>query len=209
MTLGPASPPFETERLRLRPFCAEDWPFYADCHSRGEVYRYLYAAAPTGPALEEKFGRVLQPRFEQDGDVFRLAVIRKADDAAMGEVLLKLASRDALQGEIGYIFHPDFGGQGYATEAVAAMLGIGFEEIGFHRIFARLNAANAGSVGVMERLGLRREAHLIQNDRFEGRWGDEYVYALLKAEWQDRSRPSPDQRVVGEEKGPSRPSSGR
>lgn len=186
MTLSPASPHHETERLRLRPFRAEDWPFYADCHSRGEVYRYLYTAAPTGPALEEQFRRVLGARFERDGDMFRLAVIRKADDAALGEVVLKLASREALQGEVGYIFHPASAGQGFATEAAAAMLQIGFEEIGFHRIFARLDAANAGSVGVVERLGLRREAHLIQNDRFDGRWGDEYVYALLKAEWQNR-----------------------
>ncbi|KTQ83131.1 acetyltransferase [Aureimonas ureilytica] len=191
MTLGQASLFHETERLRLRPFRPEDWAFYADCHSRGEVYRYLYAAAPTGQALEERFRRVLGARFERDGDMFRLAVTAKADDAPVGEVVLKLASREALQGEIGYIFHPASAGQGFATEAAAAMLDIGFEEIGFHRIFARLDTENAGSVGVVERLGLRREAHLIQNDRFDSRWGDEYVYAMLKAEWRERAARRP------------------
>ena len=58
--------------------------------------------------------------------------------------------------------------------------------LGFHRIFARLDAANQGSVGVVERLGLRREAHLIENDQFNGQWGDEYIYALLAREWHSR-----------------------
>ncbi|WP_306770606.1 GNAT family N-acetyltransferase [Pantoea sp. 18069] len=84
-----------------------------------------------------------------------------------------------MQAEVGYIFHPDFACKGYATEAVGAMLGLGFEALDCHRIFARLDALNAGSVGVVERLRMRREAHLIQNDRFEGVWGDEYIYAML------------------------------
>jgi Acetyltransferases, including N-acetylases of ribosomal proteins len=176
----------ETDRLLLRPFAAGDRDQYAAYHSRPEVYRFLYAAAPSGDALDEQFNKVLDARFEHDGDILRFAVARKDDSAVVGEVLLKMASRDALQGEVGYIFNPAYAGNGYATEAVAAMLRVGFDEIGFHRIFARLDAANAGSVGVVERLGLRREAHLIQNDRFDGRWGDEYIYAILKAEWSER-----------------------
>ncbi|MCW2305234.1 hypothetical protein M2324_003655 [Rhodovulum sulfidophilum] len=50
----------------------------------------------------------------------------------------------------------------------------------------RLDPLNAGSVGVVERLRFRREAHLLQNDRFDGTWGDEFIYAILKAEWEDR-----------------------
>jgi len=65
------------------------------------------------------------------------------------------------------------------------MLDIGFSEYGFHRIFARLDPLNKGSVGVVERLHFRREAHLLQNDRFNGVWGDEFIYALLKSEWEE------------------------
>ncbi|WP_370677086.1 GNAT family N-acetyltransferase [Pleomorphomonas sp. PLEO] len=187
MTLQTPPSRHETDRLVLRPFADGDWGQYADYHARPEVYAYLYAPPPTGDALREKFDRVLAARFEGDGDVYRLAVTVKAGGAVVGEVLLKLASRDALQGEVGYIFNPVHAGKGYATEAVAALLRIGFEAIGFHRIFARLDSANARSVAVVERLGLRREAHLIQNDRFNGKWGDEYIYALLKSEWMQRS----------------------
>ncbi len=52
-----------------------------------------------------------------------------------------------------------------------AVLDLGFFQLNFHRIFARLDPLNAGSVGVVERLGMRREAHLIQNDLFNGAMG--------------------------------------
>lgn len=177
----------ETNRLLMRPFVADDWREYADYHARPEVYAFLYRAAPAGTALRDQFDRVLRARFESDGDVFRLAATLKDGGAIAGEVLLKLASRDALQAELGYVFSPARAGRGYATEAAAAMLGIGFSTLGFHRIFARLDAANTGSVRVAERLGMRREAHLRENDRFNGKWGDEYVYALLRSEWEERT----------------------
>lgn len=188
MNLAPLPARHETNRLLLRPFAAEDWQQYADYHARTEVYAFLYRVAPTGTALRDQFDRVLRPRFEADGDVYRLAVTLKDGGTIAGEVLLKLASRDALQAEVGCIFSPAHAGKGYATEAVAAMLSIGFTTLGFHRIFARLDAANTGSVGVVERLGMRREAHLRENDRFNGKWGDEYVYALLRSEWEEQSR---------------------
>ncbi|MXN53330.1 GNAT family N-acetyltransferase [Shinella sp. AETb1-6] len=172
-----------TDRLILRKFVQTDFPAFGAYHSRPEVYRYLYADPLQGEALEQTFADVLKAPFEQDGDVFRLAVVRRGDEALLGEVLLKLDSREALQGEVGYIFNPDYAGAGYATEAVAAMIDIGFSTFGFHRIFARLDAQNAGSIGVVERLGLRREAHLIENDRFNGVWGDEFIYAALAREW--------------------------
>ncbi|BCP52635.1 acetyltransferase [Kaistia sp. 32K] len=178
--------PLATDRLTLRPFAEADFTAYAAYHALPEVYRYLYAAPPVGDALRAQFDATLQAPFEADGDVFRLAVVTKDDDAVIGETLLKLASRAALQGEVGYIFHPASAGKGYATEAVARMIDFGFVRFGFHRIFARLDAANRGSVGVVERLGLRREAHLVQNDRFDGQWGDEYIYAVLASEWAAR-----------------------
>lgn len=179
--------PLATDRLILREFVSGDFSYYAAYHSLPEVYRYLYAAPPMGVALQEQFSKLLDAPFDRDGDTYRLAVERKDDHALMGEVLLKLASVDALQGEVGYIFNPAFAGNGYASEAVAAMINTGFSSFGFHRIFARLDAANAGSVGVVERLGLRREAHLIQNDRFRDVWGDEYIYAVLATEWKSRT----------------------
>lgn len=182
------STPVQTNRLSLRPFMACDFDQYAAYHSQPSVYRYLYAAPPAANVLTDQFSVVLTAPFDAEGDVFRLAVIRRDDDALLGEDLLKLASIVALQAEVGYIFNPAFEGHGYATEAVAAMIDLGFDHFGFHRIFARLDTENIRSVGIVERLGLRCEAHLIENDRFNGIWGDEYTYAVRAAEWHARRR---------------------
>ena len=63
------------------------------------------------------------------------------------------------------------------------MLRIGFEELGLHRIAGRLDARNEASARVLERLGMRREAHLVENEFVKGEWTDELVYAMLEQEW--------------------------
>ena len=178
--------PILSGRLALRPFEPSDRPAYDAYHTRPEVYRFLYAPVPNEDARDEKFTAAMSPCLEKDGDTLRLAVIRLQDSSLLGEVLLKMVNKAALQAEVGYIFNPDFAGKGYATEAVRAMIDLGFGGYGFHRIFARLDPLNAGSVGVVERLKMRKEAHLIQNDLFGGIWGDEFIYARLRSEWEAR-----------------------
>ncbi|MEI2299396.1 GNAT family N-acetyltransferase [Ensifer sp. MJa1] len=172
-----------TERLIIRPFAANDFPSFLAYHRLPEVYRFLYQAPLDETAARAKFAKASAPRLEDDGDVAVFAVERQDDGVVLGEVLLKLASKAAGQAETGYIFNPAFAGKGYATEAMRSVLNLGFSTLNFHRIFARLDALNSGSVGVVERLGMRREAHLIENDRFNDTWGDEFVYALLRREW--------------------------
>nr|WP_278422838.1 GNAT family protein [Brucella anthropi] len=180
--------PIKTARLLLRKFVTDDFSSYAAYRGRLDVYRYLYADPAKGPELERKFKAVLETEFHQNGDAYRLAVVRQSDKIILGDVVLKLADKAALQAEVGYVFNPDYAGQGYATEAVGAVIDLGFRHFEFHRIFARLDTANAASSGVVERLGLRREAHLIENDCFNGVWRSEYIYAVLASEWAQRIR---------------------
>jgi RimJ/RimL family protein N-acetyltransferase len=74
-------------------------------------------------------------------------------------------------------------GKGLATEAARALLDFGFNSMGLHRIFARTGRANTRSWRLMERLGMRREAHFHQSHRVRDKWDDEFVYALLAHEW--------------------------
>lgn len=178
--------PLLTDRLLLRRFAESDFAAYADRRGRADVYRYLLEPVPGPEALRQKFQTALSGAFLTDGDALRLSVALRADGTILGDVMLKIASLQSRQAEIGYVFHPDAGGKGYATEAVRGLIGFGFAQVGCHRIFARLDAANRGSVGVMERLGLRREALFVQNDFSNGEWSDEAVYALLRPEWEAR-----------------------
>lgn len=91
--------------------------------------------------------------------------------------------REHRGGEIGYVFHPDAGGRGYASEACSALLALAFDELGLHRVTARLDSRNDASARLAARLGMRQEAHLMRNEMFKGEWSDEVVFAMLAEEW--------------------------
>ena len=86
--------------------------------------------------------------------------------------------------ELGWVTHPVFQGQGYATEAAQAMLAYAFETLAAHRVIATCQPENPTSVRVMEKLGMRREGHFRQCiARPNNTWWDEYFYATLASEW--------------------------
>jgi RimJ/RimL family protein N-acetyltransferase len=175
--------PIETPRLRLRPFVRGDVDAVAAYRSREDVARYLL----DGPMSREAVAHVLQVRiaetgFEAEGGRIVLAVDRRDGGGTIGELSLILRNLVSRQGELGYILHPDHHGQGFGTEAAGAMLALGFDA-GLHRIFVRCATANVPSARLMERLGMRREAHFREHAFFRGRWDDEYHYAVLEDEW--------------------------
>jgi RimJ/RimL family protein N-acetyltransferase len=81
------------------------------------------------------------------------------------------------------MFDPAHQGRGYATEASRALVAHAFEHYGVHRVYGRLEPRNEASARVLEKLGMRREAHLIENEWVKGEWQSEAVYALLAREW--------------------------
>jgi RimJ/RimL family protein N-acetyltransferase len=87
-----------------------------------------------------------------------------------------------------YTIHPSYWGQGYATEAAHGLLAFGFGELRLHRIWADCDPANLASVRVLEKLGMRREGHLIENAWIKGAWEDSLIFAILDREWTSASR---------------------
>lgn len=90
---------------------------------------------------------------------------------------------------LGYVMHPGFWNHGYATEAATALLDHCFGKLGAHRVVASCDPNNARSWKLMERLGMRREAHMLRNVSFRNDangnavWTDSYQYAVLDSEW--------------------------
>ncbi len=105
------------------------------------------------------------------------------DGVFVGEVGLGTLSTQHRGFEVGYVFLPEFQGLGFATEATRAMIDVAFRDLKAHRVIARLDARNTASRHVLERLGLRREAHLVANEFVKGEWCDELVFAVLEEEW--------------------------
>lgn len=176
--------PIETARLRLRPFTLADLDALYAIQSRPDVMRYLYGEPRSRAEVHDALvQRASHPTLEREGDRLFLAVERRDSGFVIGDVSLLWLSAQHQQGEIGFVLHPEQHGQGYAREAATEILRLGFDGLGLHRIIGRCDARNDASARLIERLGMRREAHFRENELFKGAWGDEYVYALLAAEW--------------------------
>lgn len=172
-----------TPRLRLRPFRAGDLDAVIAIQSREDNARYLYRDPMSDDEAAAWLAATIAYGFARDGDRMRLAVTVPPGDAVVGYAQLHLSSVLARQAELGYAVHPRHAARGYATEAARELVRLGFETYGMHRIYARIDAENAASIRACERLGMRKEAHLVENDVWNGRWGDEVVYAMLAREW--------------------------
>jgi len=116
-----------------------------------------------------------------------LVVELKAERRVIGNVGFNAKrTGEHLQGTIGWTLGKAHEGNGYATEAASALLGYLFRTVGFHRVYALTSPKNSNSWRLMERLGMRREAHFHRNCFVDGVWDDEYAYAILAEEWVER-----------------------
>jgi RimJ/RimL family protein N-acetyltransferase len=148
------------------------------------VARWLYRPPWTRSFAEEQIAkRPTMTVFHADGDPILLAIVEQESGAFVGDAMLRLLTAEHRNGEIGFVLHPDHQRRGYATETARELLRVGFEQAGLHRMIARCEPRNTASAAVMERLGMRREAHLVENEWVKGEWQSEFVYALLVREW--------------------------
>jgi len=182
--------PISTSRLRLRPVGLEDTADLLAYRGRTDVCRYLPFEPMDEQVLAARLAGDLGRRdITAEGQALTLGAELAASGRLVGDVTLFFHSAHHAGGEIGYAFHPDVAGQGYATEACTAVLNLAFDEadgLGLHRIVARMDARNSTSVRLASRLGMRQEAHHRRSEMFKGEWADLVVYALLDHEWHAR-----------------------
>jgi RimJ/RimL family protein N-acetyltransferase len=178
--------PVHTERLSLRPLRATDTDDLLAYRSLPEVCRYV----PFEPMDESVITKRLasdwaRTTIDGDGQALTLGIELPGESRLVGDVMLRVDSAIQRSGEIGWVINPEFWGNGYATEAAREILRLGFEDLGLHRVIARVHADNGPSMRVATRLRMRQEAHLINNELFKGGWGSEVDYGMLEEEWKE------------------------
>jgi RimJ/RimL family protein N-acetyltransferase len=179
--------PIETARLRLRPVLTNDLDALHAIQSRDDVTRWLYYGPRTREETQQRLAElVAEDGIRAEGDHLVLAIQPRDMEELVGTVVLMYRSAEHRQGEIGFVLHPHHHGRGYAAEAAGEMLRLGFEQLRLHRIVGRCEARNTASARLLKRLGMRREAHLRENEFVKGEWQDELVYAMLAEEWRAR-----------------------
>src|SRR5436305_12592885 len=176
--------PLETERLVLRPFADADLDDLHRIYGDEEVMRYLYhepRSRDDARALLER--KIAGDELRAEDDWLSAAAVTRDGGRFVGDVSLHWVSEVHKTGEIGFAFDPAAQGRGYATESARAFLRVAFEEFGLHRVIGRAEARNVASLRVLEKLGMRQEAHLVENEWVKGEWQSEVVYAMLDREF--------------------------
>jgi RimJ/RimL family protein N-acetyltransferase len=167
----------ETERLFLREFRDSDLADIQEYAGDLEVVRYL----PWGPNTSEQTREFLS-NVQRNRPEHGFAIELKHEKRVVGACRLTVKDQLNRSGDIGYVLNRRYWGRGYIPEAAGALLEFGFGELKMHRIWARCDVLNFASARVMEKLGMRREAHLLQDVFEKGVWRDSYIYAILESE---------------------------
>jgi RimJ/RimL family protein N-acetyltransferase len=179
----------ETERLRLRPFQVDDLEAFVSYRSDPEVARYqswdrTYSMADAEAFLASQRGL----EFGQLGEWLQLAIVERSTGTIRGDCAVRVVSDQPSTAEVGVTLAPSSQGQGLASEALTAVVTTLFDQLGIHRVFAQTDDRNVPVHRLLERLGFRCEARLVEADWFKGEWSTLRVYATLDSEWRGRRK---------------------
>jgi RimJ/RimL family protein N-acetyltransferase len=182
-----------TARLRLRPFRRDDLPAFVAYRREPEVARYqgwedTYSHDDAERMLESEEGLALG----QPGGFVQLAIIDRASGAMHGDCAVRVLLDQPATAELGITLATASQGRGLATEALTAVVSVLFEEHGLHRVFAETDDRNVLVHRLLERIGFRCEARLVDADWFKGEWSTLRIYAVLADEWRAGAALHPD-----------------
>lgn len=180
--------PLRTDRLVLREVADDDVEAILGYCREPDVVRYLPFGVLDREAVLGRMQRwrddlARDPADDLERD-WGLTLVADLDGTVVGDVMLRLkAGPEMTMAELGYVFSPTVAGRGLATEAAIAVVALGFEHFGCHRVFAQLDPRNTASSRLCERIGMRHEAHLRRDYYSDGEWSDTGVYGVLREEW--------------------------
>jgi len=171
-----------TARLSLRLHRESDLDRLVAIYSRPDVARFLLEEPWTfesGAAHLER--RLARTGLDEPAGSLALAVEREG--LLIGAVSVWRTEQERRTVEVGWTLDPAYGGNGYATEAVAAVLQFAFERHDVHRAVAQMDARNDTSARLATRVGMRQEAHFRSDFWSKGEWTDTVIFAVLGSEY--------------------------
>ena len=171
----PEAPVLETERLILRRRQPRDVPRMLQAYQDEKIRRYLGGYPPKDSASLTQLVRRRTP--------VEWAITLRGEDLYIGECTINRVV-DGYLGELGYLLLREYWGRGYASEAARAVLDYAADRLRLGRMYALIDAANAHSIRLAERLGFERVAFLPEAN-FGGRVADMVYYSrkLPGREW--------------------------
>lgn len=174
--------PIETDRLILRDFNESDLDSVYKYLSDVDVCKYMVFDALNMEQSNEYLSFFIKIQSDQPRKYIKFAIIQKDSDELIGECGINIPDMEHEKGEIVYRLNKDHWGNGYATEAIKAIIEFGFGSLNLHRIEAWCDIRNKGSINVLEKAGMIREGCLREHMKIKGVWRSSYLYSCLKKE---------------------------
>jgi RimJ/RimL family protein N-acetyltransferase len=174
-----------TERLVLRLLQPEDVPAFAAYRADPEVARYQGWDSYTVADGERLVAGQQDLDLGAAGRWIQVAAVDRATGALRGDCAVRVADDQPRTAEVGVTFAPASQGSGLATEALGALVTRLFAEHDVHRVYAQTDDRNLSVHRLLERLGFRCEARLVEADWFKGEWTTLRTYAVLRREWRE------------------------
>ena len=168
----------ETERLILRRVDNNDIKEVLALRSNAETMKYI--PRPLLKNDEDALAHIamIDEKIESNEGI-NWAITIKGDPKLIGVIGHYRIQKEHYRAEIGYMILPEYNGKGIVTEAVREAVKYGFEVMKLHSIEAVIEPGNLASAKVLEKNGFIKEAHLKENEFYDGRFIDSVIYSLL------------------------------
>ena len=172
-----------TERLLLRPVKLDDAEAIFNYRSDSIENKYQGWVPKTINDVYDFVKNKVSSTIDLTGTWYQFIIIKKEQNELIGDIGIHFLDSDKKQVEIGCTLDKNYQGKGYAAEALMETINYLFDELSKHRIVTSIDPGNIKSIGLVERLGFRKEAHFKESILINGKWVDDLVYAILKDEW--------------------------
>jgi len=172
-------------RLDIREYYENDFPEVHEYACDPETVKFM-TWGPNTPGETHQFIdlAITQQKKVPRVNYHFVIVLRKAA-RIIGGCGIHLRNSTLDSAGVGYCFNKKYWGQGYATEALGALLKFGFETLGIYQIKATCDTRNFASARVMEKNGMQQKKLFEKHLRQKGEWRDSYLYAILSSEWKE------------------------
>ena len=173
-----------TERLLLREWIPADIGIIHEMLADPRVEPFHTFPSPLPLDLIEKtLAATFDDQAKQIRKHYGWSIVSKSDGNFIGEIGLEGAVERFRSSEIFYTIHPNHWGKGIATEAARRVADFAFNELGLHRLEAGVATTNAGSIKVLEKLGMKREGLRRKILPMADGWQDNYLYAMIEEDY--------------------------
>jgi ribosomal-protein-alanine N-acetyltransferase len=171
-------PNLETERLTLRRVDKNDASPILELRSDVETMKYI--PRPLLKSTEEALEHIalIDAKIENSEGI-NWAITLKNDSKLIGIIGFYRIKPEHFRAEIGYMLLPDFSGKGIISEAINEVVNYGFNEMHLHSVEGIIDPNNLASAKVLQKNGFVKEAHLKENEFYEGRFLDNVIYSRL------------------------------